>query len=119
MQQACPLQLSLRYPDDFAGDVARSGPFIGGNDEPRFPARKEHIADTLVTLYKKHSLKHTVFLMLKGVDIFYSSFANHLEKFRFFFNYALCIMNSALIIEEALDTLLWCLLKFLVVDFDV
>jgi hypothetical protein len=101
LQQACPLQLSRRYPDDFAGDVARSSPFIGGNDESRFPARKEHIADTLVTLYKKHSLKHTVFLMLKGVDIFYSSFANHLEKFRFFFNYALCNMHLELILHYA------------------
>jgi hypothetical protein len=84
LQQACPLQLSRRYPDDFAVDVAGCAPFVSSYDESRLPARKEHIADTLVTLYKKHSLKHTVFLMLKGVDIFYSSFANHLEKFRFF-----------------------------------
>jgi hypothetical protein len=75
LEEACASQFFVGDFHDFCLTSCWLRPFLCGKQHAWLPACPEHVADALVTLYYKGSLKPTVFLLLKGVDIFYCCFA--------------------------------------------
>ena len=57
--------------------AGRPCPFLCCKKQLGTPSGAQHVANALVSFYYKSSLKPTIFLLLEGVDEFYSCFAQH------------------------------------------